>query len=356
MLTAQTLALSPSRVHQHLMKQTKPRLGFDPATSGLDVAAWQAQLRAAFAEALGMGQLPQEPCDLNVRTLCTIDHELGTIEKLAFTSEAGADVLAYLCLPKTPRATPTPVFICLQGHSTGMHNSIGRALADEDTVIEVRGDRDFGLGCMARGIAALCIEQRGFGERREAEHGVTTGRTTCGCAVSHALMLGRTLACERIYDTQRGIDLLHELCDARDDLSLDFDHLGLMGNSGGGTITLFTAALDDRIKLAMPSCYFCTWAASIMSLYHCPDNHVPGAFLLCENADVAGLIAPRPMVIVNGETDDIFPIDAAREAFVDLKKIYDAAGAADRVHHVIGNGGHRFYADDAWPIMERYLG
>jgi len=349
-----SLSLSPSRVHQRLMKQTRPRLGY-PGPGG-DLAAWQAQLRAAFANALGMDQMPAEPCPLNVHTLRTIEHDLGRIEKLVFTSEQGADVPAYLCVPAQPRATPTPVFICLQGHSTGMHQSIGRACADEDTPITKEGDRDFGLQCMARGIVALCIEQRGFGERKEAEFGTTTGTTTCGCAVSHALMLGRTLAGERVYDTQRGIDLLHELVNTREGLAFDFHRLGLMGNSGGGTITLFTAALDDRVKLAMPSCYFCTWAASIMSLYHCPDNHIPGAFLLCENADIAGLIAPRPMVVVNGKDDDIFPIDAARDAFVDLRKIYDAAGAPDRVHHVIGQGGHRFYADDAWPIMERYLG
>ena len=333
------------------MEQTAFRLAY----AGGPLDAWQAQLRDAFRQCLGMHQMPAEARELNMRVLRTIDHELGTIEKLAFTAEEGADVLCYLCLPKQTRAMPTPVFICLQGHSSGMHNSIGRALGDEDAAIDVEGDRDFGLQCMARGIIALCIEQRGFGERRETEFGVTEGQTTCGCAVSHALMLGRTLAGERVYDVQRGIDLLHELDAIRDDLSLDFDRLGCMGNSGGGQITIFAAAIDDRIKLAMPSCYFCTWAASIMSLYHCPDNHLPGLYRLCECPDLAGLIAPRPMVIVNGQTDDIFPIDAAKEAFIRLQAIYSAAAASDRTHHAIGPEGHRFYADMAWKVMERYL-
>jgi hypothetical protein len=30
---------------------------------------------------------------------------------------------------------------------------------------------------------------------------------------------------------------------------------------------------------------------------------------------------------------------------------YDAAGVSDRVHHVIGGAGHRFYADDTWPLL-----
>ena len=76
----------------------------------------------------------------------------------------GGDVPAYLCVPKT---TPPPytAFICLQGHTTGMHNSIAVAYEDEAKPIVAEGDRDFGLGCMARGIVALCIEQRSFGER-----------------------------------------------------------------------------------------------------------------------------------------------------------------------------------------------
>ncbi|KKL53551.1 hypothetical protein LCGC14_2274300 [marine sediment metagenome] len=44
--------------------------------------------------------------------------------------------------------------------------------------------------------------------------------------------------------------------------------LGVMGNSGGGTITLFSAALLPRPRFAMPSCYFCTFRDSIMSIYH----------------------------------------------------------------------------------------
>ncbi len=34
-----------------------------------------------------------------------------------------------------------------------------------------------------------------------------------------------------------------------------------------------------------------------------------------------------------------------------LQRIYRADGAAGRCHHVVGQGGHRFYAEDAWPVM-----
>jgi hypothetical protein len=68
-------------------------------------------------------------------------------------------------------------------------------------------------------------------------------------------------------------------------------------------------------------------------------------------ADVMGLFAPNPVVLVAGEHDDIFPISATRKAFNDLKAIYEASGTPESCHLVIGPGGHRFYAEQAWPVM-----
>ncbi len=98
----------------------------------------------------------------------------------------------------------------------------------------------------------------------------------------------------------------------------------------------------------MPSCYFCTFRDSVMSIYHCMDNYVPGLLRYAEMADIMGLFAPKPVVIVAGRDDPIFPIAGVRRGFRQLKRIYRAAGAADRCHLVVGDGGHRFYAEPAW--------
>ena len=329
--------LSPSLHHRHLMDTMQQSMAFD----GGDVKTWQRKLRRKLRQLVG--DMPDERVPLNVQSLWKRDHPLGTIEKIVFTSEPGADVPAYVCLPADV-APPYPFFICLQGHSTGMHNSIA---VDRDTnkeAIEVAGDRDFGLGCMQRGVAALCIEQRSFGERREqvqeriSNHG-------CHDATMHALMLGRTLMGERVYDVDRGIDYLESRTDA------NMRRIGVMGNSGGGTISLFSAALLPRLRYAMPSCYFCTFEGSVMSIYHCADNYVPGLLKYAEMPDVLGLFAPRPVVCVAGKDDAIFPVDHVLKAFRHLKKIYTAAGAGDRCHLVVGQEGHRFYANDAWPKM-----
>ena len=74
-----------------------------------------------------------------------------------------------------------------------------------------------------------------------------------------------------------------------------------------------------------------------------------------EMADVVGLFAPRPVVVVAGRDDPIFPVAATRRQFRQLKSIYKAAGAADRCQLIVGPEGHRFYADLAWPKMLRQM-
>ena len=81
------------------------------------------------------------------------------------------------------------------------------------------------------------------------------------------------------------------------------------------------------------------------------DNYIPGILELAEMSDVMGLFAPKPIVIVAGRDDELFPVEATKKAIRQLKKIYKAAGAEKKIHLVIGDGGHRFYADDAWPKM-----
>jgi len=331
------LHLSPSEHHAHLMSQTKQLLGYD----GGEVKRWQGKLRRKLQQLIG--KMPETRCPLRPRRLWLRPHSLGTLEKIAFASEPYADVTAYVCLPENAKP-PYKFMVCVQGHSTGMHNSIAVEREDETKPLVVEGDRDFALGCMKHGIAALCIEQRAFGQRREQKQKVVS---TYGChdASMHALMLGRTLLGERVYDVDRGIDYLAQRGDA------DMANIGIMGNSGGGTTSVFCAALLPRIAIAMPSCYFCTFQHSIMSVYHCACNYVPGLLNYAEMADVMGLFAPKPVVLVAGKEDDLFPISATRRSFKALRSIYDACHAADRCQLVVGAGGHRFYADNAWPVL-----
>ena len=341
MKTNDILYLSPSVYHRNLLSKTVPSLAYDHG----DVKKWQTRLRKKLRQLLG--EMPKNRCPLNPRRLWERTHPFGTIEKIAFTAEPYADVVAYVCLPKLTKP-PYTFIICLQGHTTGMHQSIAFQQEDETLPLKVDGDRDFALGCMSRGIAALCIEQRAFGERREQTQKV---RSPNGCldATLQALMLGKTLIGERVFDVDRGIDYLASRGDVRMNL------IGVMGNSSGGAMSMYSAALLPRIAYAVPSCYFCTFKDSVMAMNHCEENYIPGLLQQAEMVDIMGLIAPRPVVIIAGLKDHLFPIKATRSAFKDLQRIYTAAGAPKQCHLVVGREGHRFYADDAWPVMLKVI-
>lgn len=331
------LHLSPSLYHRAVLDHTVPALAYD----GGDVRRWQARLRRRLRTLLG--DQPETRVPLRPRLLWQREHPLGIIEKVAFTAEPHADVVAYVCLPASV-PPPYTFMICLQGHTTGMHQSIAVEQADEEKPFVVEGDRDFALGCLQRGVAALCIEQRAFGERLEKVQRITA---PMGCfdATMQAQMLGKTLIGERVFDVDRALDYLQARGDA------DMKRVGVMGNSSGGAISLYAAAVLPRLSFAMPSCYFCTFRDSLMAMYHCEENYIPGLLKVADMPDLMGLFAPKPVVLVAGRDDPMFPIAATRRAFRQLKKIYAACGAEDRCHLVVGAGGHRFYAQPAWPKL-----
>lgn len=306
---------------------------------------WKKAAKPALIERLGLGHwlaMPRNP--VVPESLWKHETDLGTIEKIRFETEPGESAFAYICLPKRAEK-PYKTFICLQGHSTGMHNSIGVEWKDELIPKVIEGDRDFAIGCLKRGLAAVCLEQRAMGER-----GTSPERAPSCYEPSTAMLLyNRTMIGARIYDVDRLIDYLYTRSD------LDFRTLGIMGNSGGGTTSMFAGALLDRITHVMPSCSFSSFKESIGAMYHCICNFVPGLLLYGESADVVGLAAPKPMVIVNGRFDPIFPLAAADRQFERLRRIYKAAGKEENCVHVVGEGEHRFYADIAWNAMERFL-
>ncbi len=129
-----------------------------------------------------------------------------------------------------------------------------------------------------------------------------------------------------------------------------------MGNSGGGTITWYAAAIEPRIAALMPSCSICPYAESIGSIDHCADNYLPGALRFFDMPDLAGLLAPRPCVVVAGREDPIFPFAAIEQGFSRIAAIYAAAGAPAACRLAAGAGGHRFYAAEGWTAFRELTG
>lgn len=344
------IAFRPETVHGRLMAAAPRALGY---RAGGDFAAWREQLVAKTAELL---RCPTEYGDLDVRVEFEREEDGFVERRLVFTAEPGADVPCHVLLPKTGNA-PFPVVVCLQGHNTGMHISMGRTRVDGDDQI-VAGDRDFALQAVRQGYAAFVMEQRGFGERQDQRpagkaryagfHHMDENKT-CKHAAMAALLVGRTLLGERVFDLRRACDVIETMGE------LDATRICALGHSGGGTVAWYAAAVEPRIRGAILASCFATVESSIGTIDHCTDNYLPGMLAWFDFADLAGAIAPRPALVVMGKEDHIFPYDGVRAAFDHAAAIYRAAGAPDAVRLVFGDGGHRFYAEPAWPAFKELV-
>lgn len=304
-------------IHESLLKR-EPLLRFD---ENADFNAWREKVREKYMEVLCLDEIAKNACEIKVEIEEEVKQDGYTRYRYTFESEHGCTVPCYLLIPDTGKEK-YPVLICLQGHTAGFHISIGECkFAGDDKYIETS---TFALDAVKNGYAALCVEQRGMGERQPTtkERGHQDG-AGCPCLYTAmtALLTGRTLIGERVWDVSKAIDSLSAFdC-------LDLDDISCVGNSGGGTATYYSACFDERIKLAIPSCAVCTYRDSIGDMWHCTCNYVPKIAKYFDMGELAALIAPRKLMVVNGKVDAIFPIKGAREVYSVIEKIYKKAGA-----------------------------
>ncbi len=316
-------------------------------TTRADAAAWQKNLRAKLIELLGdfpAARPPLRPAVLESRSFAGYRRE-----KIVFDSRPGVAVLAYVLLPSSAKP-PIASVICVPGHGRGVDDIVGIDEQGRDRTDKAGYQHDFAIQVAEAGLAAVAIEPMGFGCRRDplnAQKGL--GQKACEPTAGGALMLGQTMIGWRVWDIMRTIDYIESRPE------LDANRVGCMGISGGGTATLFAAALDTRVRAAMVSGYLNTFRDSVGSLAHCVDNYVPGILNWAEMYDIAGLIAPRPLFVESGEKDNIFPINASVESFSQVGAIYRVFGAADRVEQEVFPGEHSFWGKRGIPFIARHL-
>ena len=321
------------------------RLAFR-AKNRKETEKWQKRLREKVVELLG-GFPPRSA--LNARTLETRDFPAYRRERFIFESRPGVGVLAFLITPARAKG-PLPTVICVPGHGRGVEDIVGIDEAGRERTDRPGYQHDFALQVADHGMAALAIEPLAFGCRRDPitrKKGLAS--TACYPAAGAALLFGETMIGWRIWDVMRAIDWIAMRPE------LDARRVGCMGISGGGTCTLFAAALDSRIRAAFVSGYLNTFRDSILSLSHCIDNYVPGILNWAEMYDVAGLIAPRPLFSEAGDRDPIFPIAASKESFARVRKVYEAFGAGSAAEQEIFSGVHEFHGERGLPFVAKAL-
>ena len=270
-------------------------------------------------------------------------------EKILFQSRDNLTVFGYLLLPAS-RSGAVPGVICLPGHGRGCDDIVG--IAEDGSQRETKSgySRDFALQAVEQGYAAFAIEQLAFGCRRdEAVRKRGGGASSCQPAAGAALLFGQTMIGWRVWDVMRAIDYLQTRAE------VDPSRLATLGISGGGTVSLFSAALDERIKVGVVSGYFNTFRDSIVSLSHCIDNYVPGILNYVEMYDLAGLVAPRGLFVESGTRDNIFPIAGSRRAFDRAQAIYATFGVPDQVGHEVFEGEHVFHGRGAFAFLKNHL-
>jgi dienelactone hydrolase len=329
-----------------LIDATPRQLRFQARTRS-EAEQWQKALQSKLLELIGgfpAARQPLRPIVLETRAFPGYRRE-----KIVFDSRAGVSVLAYLLLPEKPQR-PSPVMICIPGHGRGVDDIVGIDDRGADRTDKAGYQHDFAIQVAEAGMAAVAIEPMGFGCRRDpinARQGLS--RKACDPVAGAALLVGQTMVGWRVWDVMRTIDYIATRPE------LDQRRVGCMGISGGGTVTVFSTALDQRIRVALVSGYLNTFRDSIGSLSHCSDNYVPGILNWAEMHDLAGLIAPRPLFVESGEKDNIFPIRASIESFNKDREVYGIFGATDRVEQEVFPDEHLFWGKRGIPFLARHL-
>lgn len=331
--------------HDRLVAQTKGILSY---AEDCDYDTWRARVAEQLKNLLGMDVIAENACPVKITVEETVEYDSYRLIRFTYESEIENIVPAVLLIPKQARRS-YPLAIVLQGHTTGYHISLG--------IQKYEGDADFlpnngyGMQAVENGFAALCIEQRGMGVVRSRRYPGPGGVHQCSFTAMRAVNLGRTVIGERVWDVSRGIDAMEALALPE----IDLQKVMILGNSGGGTASFYAACLEKRIGYAVPSCAFCSYKGSIMDILHCVCNNIPGASRYFEMEDLSCLIAPRPLTVLAGEKDEIFPLKAVKQSYSVAEKIFCRAGAENNCKLVVMPEGHRWCPDVAWNAIREEI-
>ncbi|MDY0168191.1 MAG: acetylxylan esterase [Thermoguttaceae bacterium] len=260
-----------------------------------------------------IGPFP-ERTPLNGKTVGVIEADGYRIERVLYESRPGHHVTGNLYLPEGDGPFPGVLVPC--GHSGN-----GKAAGAYQSACIL----------LARhGFVTLIYDPFGQGERYQLldENGkpVIGGTTEHTLADIGARLTGACAANYRIWDGIRSLDYLIERPE------VDPERIGCTGNSGGGTLTAYLMATDDRILAAAPSCYI----TSLSRLFNTigpqdgEQNVTAQVALGIDHVDYVTMRAPKPTLILTG-TYDFFDIDGSWDTFREAKRVYGILGFGERV-------------------------
>jgi dienelactone hydrolase len=296
-----------------------------------DWTSQRAEYRRQLFEMLGLDPLP-ERTDLKPVITGHVDHPEFTVENLQFQSRPGLYVTANLYLPKKASG-PMPAILYVCGHAQVVQDGVAYGS---------KVSYQHHPGWFARnGYACLILDTLQLGEIAGIHHGLHHEKMWWWSA------RGYTPAGVEAWNCIRALDYLQSRPE------IDGSRIGVTGRSGGGAYSWWIAALDDRIRAAVP-------VAGITDLENhvvdgCVEGHCDCMFMVhtyrWDYPQVAALVAPRPLLIGNSDKDSLFPLEGVVRLHAKVRRIYQLYGAADKLGLLITEGPHKDTQDLQVPAL-----
>jgi len=281
----------------------------------------KALYREQLFEMLGLSP-DRERTPLNATITRKTEGKLFTVENLHFQSSPGFYVTANLYAPRG-LTKPAPAILYVCGH--------GRVKKDGVSYGNKATYQHHGAWFARNGYVCLTIDTVQLGEIEGIHHG--TYREGMWWWNSR----GYTSAGAEAWNCIRALDYLQSRPE------VDGERLGVTGRSGGGAYSWWIAALDERIKAAVPVAGIADMRNHVID--GCVEGHCDCMFMVntyrWDYAQVAALVAPRPLLLSNTDKDRIFPLDGVVRVHSQVARIYDLHGAGDKLGLLITEGPHK---------------
>jgi cephalosporin-C deacetylase-like acetyl esterase len=276
--------------------------------------------------AAAFGPMP-EKTPLNARITGTVERDEYKIENVIFESRPGFLVTANLYIPKS-RQTKMPGVVGTCGHSANgkaaeTYQAFSQGLARQGYVVLIFDP--IGQGERMQYVDADLKPQRGGGTREHIYAG------------NQQFLVNESFSTWRAWDGIRALDYLL----TRDEV--DPDHLGVTGNSGGGTATTWLCGVEHRWTMAAPSCFVTEFRRNLENELPADTEQCPPRVLALglEHEDFIAAQAPKPVIILSKEKD-YFDARGPEAAFQRLKGLYRHLGAEDQIALYIGPTYHGY--------------
>lgn len=331
------------------------RLGFK-ADNIDEYEKWKNELRDKLSDITGISRI--EACELKSELLESVQMDGYRRDKVILQTETDVWMPFYILVPDgLKEGEKVSSIIAAHGHLGGGKESV----AGRDDIPEIkeaieRFNYDYGRQLVKEGFIVFCPDARGFGERREFwmqgddKQKVLNG--SCNHLNNAAMSMGYSLTGFMTWDLMRLIDFIETLkfCDS--------NRIGCCGFSGGGLQALWLAAMDDRIKCIVTSGYFYGVKDALLDLPNCPCNYVPHFWQYADMGDLGALIAPRSLLVENGNGDQLNGkrgIDNVLEQLQITRSAFKLFNKEEDLWHYIGNGDHYWYAGKTFAFFKEKL-